>query len=107
MRISLAKAYAGLGKHDQAMNEIKKAGELAPFSQDYQYAVYCLDGQMEAYAMLGENDLALDAMAQIFARPSFTRGLNFTKNPLFENIWAHPRFQDLIGMKVKDNGYVE
>lgn len=95
-RNAMGMVFAGLGKKKEAEAELVKSAELMPKDKDYLYGLYNLYEHMKIYAMLGEDDRALDVMAEMLSRPNPFHGLYFTNEPLFSKLQTNPRFIDLM-----------
>lgn len=94
--MALGQAYAGLGLREKALREARATVELMPLSGDALLGTDALYGQMEIYALLGETELALDAMAKLVSTPTHFRGAYFTRSPTFAALREERRFWDLM-----------
>ena len=96
---ALGMAYAGLGMKDEAMEAGEKAVELLPLSKDALMGLDAMMGLTRIYAKLGEDNKALDVIAQMYAVPCPYRGMFFTHDPVFRHLQDNPRFIDLLNRK--------
>jgi len=96
IHISLGMAYAGLGDKEKAINCGQKSLELLPLEKDHLLGLDVRYGMMRIYALLGENDLAMDMMSELLSVPCQYSGFFFTKNPEFSAFRNSIRFQDLL-----------
>jgi tetratricopeptide (TPR) repeat protein len=95
-RMSLAEAYARLGRKDDALREARRAVEIIPESKDAYFGVWLLNDLAQIYVMVGEFDLALPIIQHSLATPAglFAGDLRF--DPVWDPIRGDPRFQNLL-----------
>ncbi len=93
---SLGKAYAGLGRKEDAIRAGKEAIEFFPLSEDAMAGTTPLADMAEIYARLGEPDLACDLIDQLMSIPSNLTTAYLRLNPGWDPLRDHPRFQELI-----------
>ena len=94
--IGLARAYADLGLKEQALAAVDQATGLLPLEKDALTGADLLFEVAGIYATLGEDGLALDAMAKLHSVPSMYRNTWWTDNPAFARLRDMPRFQRLL-----------
>src|SRR5439155_11712855 len=70
IHIQLAKVLACLGEKDSALAEAQRATELLPESKDAFGGPEIAAGVAEVYAILGENDRAIEILDGLLSRPS-------------------------------------
>jgi serine/threonine-protein kinase len=95
-RASLAWAYAGLGRRDQAVREGRQAAELMSRERDALGGPMFLFNLAAAHARLGEVDEALEVLEDLLSAPA-----RFAPNMLQDHfrlrpIQNDPRFKALI-----------
>jgi tetratricopeptide (TPR) repeat protein len=93
---SLARAYAGLGRRDEAVREALRAVEIMPRERDAMSGPRFLFNLAAVHARLGEIDQALEALEDLLSAPS-----SFAPNMLEDHfrlrpIQDDPRFQALM-----------
>jgi serine/threonine protein kinase/Tfp pilus assembly protein PilF len=101
-RSALGKAYAGLGRKDDALREGKKAMELLPITIDQFMGSEFVEGMAEIHTMLGEYDLALDKIEVLLANPSWFSTKMFILEPVWDPLRSHPRYEQIVKKYSKD-----
>ena len=92
----LSRAYAAVGRRDEAIRAAQRAVELVPLSRD------ALDGPVqilvlaEVYAQLGERDAALEQLNQIVHLPSGPDYGRLKFDPVWDDLRSDPRFQEVM-----------
>jgi TolB-like protein/Tfp pilus assembly protein PilF len=94
--LSLGKAYAGLGMKGKALQAASEGVELMPLENDKLMGLDAIYHEMQIYAMVGEEDRALDAMQKLYSIPSPYKGVWFTHNPVFKDLQKRDRFWTLL-----------
>src|SRR5436309_7634295 len=96
MRILLAKVLACLGEKDAASAEARRATELLPESKDAFGGPEITAGVAEVYAILGDNDRAIEILDRLLSRPSAVTVQGLKVNPIWDPLRSDPRFQALL-----------
>src|SRR5256886_216656 len=96
MHIQLAKVLAHLGEKDAALAEAQRATELLPESKDAFGGPEIAAGVAEVYAILGENDRAIEILDGLLSRPSGVTVQGLKVNPIWDPLRNDPRFQALL-----------
>src|SRR6476659_6773861 len=96
LRIQLAKVLAFLGEKDSAMAEAQRASELQPESKDAFEGPAITEGVAQVYAILGEQDRAIEILDGLLSRPSYVTAQGLKVNPIWDSLRNDPRFQALI-----------
>ena len=101
IHLSLARAYAGLGRKDDAVREGRKAIELVPIAKDAFYGPMYLGEFAAIEARVGNIDNAvailqqlLDISAGLVVSPALLR-----IDPAWDTLRADPRFKKLCQEK--------
>jgi len=92
----LGKAYAGLGRKEEAIREGKLAVELHPVSLDSGFGPARIFQLAEIYRLVGDYDAAVDQLEYLLSIPCFVTGPGLNIDPLWDPLRDHPRFQKLI-----------
>ena len=94
---SLGICYAGLGQKEDAIKEGKKGYDLLPISKEAWRGTFRLLDLAQIYTMVGEQDLALDAIEDLLKRPTDAISVALLKlDPTWESLRENPRYQELI-----------
>ena len=96
MHIQLAKVLAHLGEKDAALAEARRATELVPESKDAFGGPEITAGAAEVYAILGDNDRAIETLDGLLSRPSAVTVQGLKVNPIWDPLRSDPRFQALL-----------
>jgi TolB-like protein/Tfp pilus assembly protein PilF len=94
--LQLARALAYLGEKDSALAEAQRATELLPETKDAFGGPEIMTGVAEVYAMVGENDRAIEVLDRLLSRPSSITAQLLKVNPIWDPLRSDPRFQGLI-----------
>src|SRR5262245_1901264 len=94
--LGLAKVLAQLGNKDSALQEAQRATELVPESKDKFSGPEIASGVAEVYAILGDNDRAIETLDGLLSRPSGVTAQGLKVNPIWDPLRGDPRFQALI-----------
>jgi TolB-like protein/Tfp pilus assembly protein PilF len=95
IHIQLAKMLAFLGEKDSALAEAQRATELVPQSDAFG-GPEIMSGVAEVYAILGENDRAIEVLERLLSRPSGVTAQVLKINPIWDPLRSDPRFQALL-----------
>lgn len=94
---SLGLAYAGLGKKEEAIEYGKQGYDLLPISREAWRGTFRLLDLAEIYTMVGEQDLALDAIEDLLNRNTNAISIWLLKlDPTWNTLKENPRYQKLI-----------
>jgi len=94
---ALGIAYAGLGEKEDAVREGLKGYDLLPVSREAWRGSFRLLDLAKIYTMVGEHELALDAIEDLLNRPTDAISPWLLKlDPTWEPLRGNPRFQKLI-----------
>ena len=94
--VQLAKLHAWLGEKDAALTEAQRAMQLRPESKDAFEGPQVTGQAAEIYAILGENDRAIELLDGLMNRPSDLTVYSLKLNPVWDPLRKDPRFQALI-----------
>jgi tetratricopeptide (TPR) repeat protein len=97
--IQLAKVLARLGEKNAAVEEAQRATELLPESKDAFGGAEFTFRVAEVYAILGDNDRAIEILDGLLSRPSAVTVQELKVNPIWDPLRADPRFQKLCQRK--------
>jgi serine/threonine protein kinase/Flp pilus assembly protein TadD len=97
LHTSLGIAYAGLGEKENAIREGKYGYELLPVSKEAWRGTWRLLDLATIYTMVGEHELALDAIEDLLKRPTDAISVSLLKlDPVWEPLHSNKRYQKLI-----------
>ena len=94
--IQLAKTLAQLGERDAALSEAQRATELLPESKDAFGGPEITEGVAQVYAIVGDNDRAIEILEGLLSRPSAVTVEGLKVNPIWDPLRSDPRFQALM-----------
>jgi serine/threonine-protein kinase len=94
--IQLAKAQAYLGEKDAALAEAQRATELQPENRDAFEGPAITEGVAQVYAILGDNDRAIEILDGLLSRPSAVTVQSLRVNPIWDPLRNDSRFQALF-----------
>jgi tetratricopeptide (TPR) repeat protein len=95
-RAPLARAYAALGRKEDAIREARKAVELLPLSRDAFDGSYYLQELAVVYAETGETDAAVRELQHLLTIPSLESLPRLLVDGKWAGLRATPSFQALI-----------
>lgn len=95
IHIQLAKVLAFLGEKDSALAEAQRATELVPQSDAFG-GPEIMSGVAEVYAILGENNRAIEVLDRLLSRPSDVTAQVLRINPIWDPLRNDPGFQALL-----------
>ena len=96
LHMQLAKAVAQLGAKEAALAEAQRASELQPESKDALDGPHITEGVAEVYAIIGDNDRAIEILDGLLNRPSYVTAQGLRVNPIWDSLRNDLRFQALI-----------
>ncbi len=94
--IQLAKIQAWLGEKDAALAEAQRATQLRPESKDAFEGPAITAQVAEIYAIVGDNNRAIEMLDGLLSRPSDVTVSGLKLNPVWDPLRKDPRFQALI-----------
>jgi TolB-like protein/Tfp pilus assembly protein PilF len=94
--LDLAKVLAQLGEKESALREAQRATQLLPESKDAFSGPEIASGVAEVYAILGDNDRAIETLDGLLSRPSGVTAQELKINPIWDPLRSEPRFQALM-----------
>ena len=94
--IQLAKVLAQLGEKEAAVAEAQRATELLPESKDAFGGPEITAAVAEVYAIIGDNDRAIEILDGLLTRPSSITVEGLKINPIWDPLRSDPRFQALL-----------
>jgi TolB-like protein/Flp pilus assembly protein TadD len=95
-RSKLAAILAWLGEKEAAIAEGKRATELLPESVDAFDGPKMTAALAEVYAIVGEQDKAIDLLDHLLSRPSFITTATLKVMPTWDWLRQNPRFNELL-----------
>ena len=95
-RSGLSLAYAALGRKEEAIREAKRALESVPLSHNALEAPVQMLVLAEVYAQLGEEDAALEQLANAVRLPGGPDYGRLKFEPAWDGIRANPKFQQIM-----------
>jgi tetratricopeptide (TPR) repeat protein len=90
-------ALAGLGRHEEAIRDGRRAVEMRPVSADVNYGPYFLEILAKIYTAVGESDQAIDTLGELLKAPSWVSPRWLAIDPNYAPLRGNPRFQKLVG----------
>jgi serine/threonine-protein kinase len=96
IQVQFAKVLAYLGEKESAMAQAQRATELLPETKDAFGGPEIAAGVAEVYAILGDNDRAIEILDRLLSRPSVVTAQFLKVNPVWDPLRNDPRFQALI-----------
>jgi len=93
---SLGIAYAGLGRHEEAVRAAKTGVDLLPVSRDALLGPVGLEALARVYTMVGDYPAALDQLQVLLSIPSYVSVPMLRIDPTWNPLRDHPRFQELL-----------
>jgi len=96
LHIQLAKLNAWLGQRDEALSEAQRALDLRPESKDAFEGPQITAQVAQVYAILGDNDRAIQMLEGLLNRPSEVTIPSLKLNPAWDQLRSDPRFQALL-----------
>jgi TolB-like protein len=92
---SLALAYTGLGRHDEAIRHARRAAELRPISKDAVAGASHMQDLALVYAGASHDEEALDVIEELLSRPSLLSSPLLRLDPRWRSLAGEPRFKQL------------
>ena len=101
---SLGKAYAGLGRKEDAIREGLLGEKLMPVSKDALVGIYRVLDLIDIYSLVGECEEAIDRIEYLMSIRSWVSLSVLRLHPVWDPLRDHPRFQALIEKYEKEHG---
>ncbi len=92
LRGQLGLAYAGLGMHEEAVQEGTEATRLRPMSEDAVDGPLAVETLARIYTMLGDHDTAIDRLEMLLSVPSHLSSHSLRLDPVWVPLRQHERF---------------
>ncbi len=89
-------AYAGLGRHDEAVSAGERAVRLLPLSRDALDGTVPLMYLAQIHTMVGEADSAIGDIEALLEQPGWITTHWLRLDPVWDPLRDHPRFQTLL-----------
>jgi serine/threonine protein kinase/tetratricopeptide (TPR) repeat protein len=93
---NLGRAYAGLGRCEEAMREGKEAVRMMPISRDAVVGHERLTDLAEIYMMCGEYEKAIDQIETLLSVPSAMSAGLLRVDPIWNPLRGNPKFRRLV-----------
>jgi len=97
-RMPLAHAYAGLGMDEEAVQQARKAVELASSTKDAINGPAFLEQLAEVYAIVGQEDAAIDQLEHLLSAPGSLSLPMLRVDPRWAPLRNNPRFIILVNV---------
>ena len=92
----LGRAYAGLGRAEDAIREGNRAVRALPVSVDAFYGVSYLWDRAAIYGMLGDSRRAAAQLRELLDRPCYLSPAFLEKDFHFDGVRGDPEFQEIL-----------
>jgi tetratricopeptide (TPR) repeat protein len=96
LQAPLSKCYAFLGDREKAIEYGKKSISAMPVEHDAIRGIGRKTELLKTYALLGENDLALNQIEYLLSVPGWLTYGDLWTRPEYYALRDHPRFQKII-----------
>jgi len=88
--------YAGLGRKEKAVQEVKRGVELAPSDKNFQEHITATRDMVQIYVMVGEYDAAIDKIEYLLSISGELSIPLLKIDPAWDPLRNHPRFIALL-----------
>jgi len=95
-RIARAKAFALLGRGDEALQDARRAMELVPLGKDALRAFDFKWRAAEVAALVGKTGMALDLIEEMLSLPGGVSAIYIKNSPWFASLRGNERFEALV-----------
>jgi len=92
----LALVLSGLGRHDEAIDEVEVAMEILPLELDALYAPQIIENRATIYADAGRPEEALDSIEQLLSIPYMMTTTSLRLHPNWDSLRDHPRYKEIL-----------
>ncbi|UCC47271.1 MAG: tetratricopeptide repeat protein, partial [Gemmatimonadota bacterium] len=96
VHMQLGRAYAGLGRKEEAIRAGQRAVDALPVSRDAFWGPLTIANLAMIYVVVGEHDAALDRLEYLLSIPSDMSIPLLQTDPIWAPLRDHPRFQRLV-----------
>jgi tetratricopeptide (TPR) repeat protein len=96
VKLSLGRAYAGLGMKEKAIQAASLDGQKDRISKDHFMGPGYLLGAAEIYAMSGEQQKAIDLLDYLLSIPSLISVPMIRLDPVWDPLRTNPRFDSML-----------
>jgi DNA-binding winged helix-turn-helix (wHTH) protein/tetratricopeptide (TPR) repeat protein len=100
LRVFRGIALAGLGDTAQAVHEADRAVDASPIATDAVDGCEVLEAAAEVYAIAGDAERAIDALAKLLSVPSRVSVASLAIDPRWRPLHAVPRFRNLLSQAI-------
>jgi serine/threonine-protein kinase len=92
----LALVLSGVGRYEEAIQEVEKAAAMLPLAKDAIYGPYIIQQSAVVYTRAGDYDTAIDRVETLMSIPYTTTATVLRLHPRWAPLRNHPRFQALL-----------
>jgi TolB-like protein/Tfp pilus assembly protein PilF len=93
---ALGVTLALLGRNDEAIRSAQRAVDILPLEREAWRGALFVEQLAYVYAIVGEQDEAIDRLELLLSRPSRLSGSILRIDPAWNNLRRNPRFQKLV-----------
>ena len=101
IRTSLGRAFACLGRRDEALREARLAVDLMPVTTDALDGPDYLEGLAIVHAMLGDSDAAIDVLEKVAVLPGGPTPAMLKLDPALAPLRGNPRFAQVLKLAAR------
>jgi len=93
---NLGRAYAGLGRCEEAIREGEEAVQVLPISKDAYMGTDLVNNLAEIYVKCGRHEAAIDQIEKLLSVPSEISPGVLRVDPIWDPLRSNPRFRRLV-----------